>query len=80
VEVLKVAHHGSQDAGLDGLLDRSAPQLAVISVGPENPYGHPTAATIATLAEHEVPTLRTDERGEVTITVEPGGWRAETED
>jgi competence protein ComEC len=80
VEVLKVAHHGSQDAGLDELLDRSAPQLAVISVGAENPYGHPTAATIATLAEHEVPTLRTDERGEVTITVEPGGWRAETED
>jgi competence protein ComEC len=80
VEVLKVAHHGSQDAGLDGLLDRSAPGLAVISVGAENPYGHPTAATIATLAAHGVPTLRTDERGEVTISVGPGGWRAETED
>ncbi len=60
VDVLKVAHHGSDDAGLDRLLDRSAPRLAVISVGADNPYGHPSAATLATLAEHRVPTVRTD--------------------
>ena len=53
------------------LLDRSVPRLAVISVGADNPYGHPTAATLATLAEHRVPTLRTDERGEVTIGATP---------
>ena len=69
VDVLKVAHHGSEDAGLDGLLDRSAPRLAVISVGADNPYGHPSAATLATLAEHRVAALRTDETGEVTIDV-----------
>jgi competence protein ComEC len=80
IEVLKVAHHGSDDAGLDALLDRSVPRLAVISVGARNPYGHPSAATLATLAEHQVPTFRTDERGEVTIDVEPRGWRVETGD
>ncbi len=80
VEVLKVAHHGSDDAGLDGLLDRSVPALAVISVGAGNPYGHPSAATLATLAEHRIPTLRTDERGEMTILVRRGGWRIEAED
>jgi competence protein ComEC len=80
IEVLKVAHHGSDDAGLDALLDRSAPRLAVISVGADNPYGHPSAATLATLAEHRIPTLRTDERGEVTIDVGRGGWRVQTED
>ena len=80
IEVLKVAHHGSEDAGLDALLDRSVPRLAVISVGADNPYGHPSAATLATLAEHQIPTLRTDERGEVTIDVRRGGWRVETED
>ena len=52
----------------------------MISVGADNPYGHPSAATLATLAEHRVPTLRTDERGEVTIGVRRGGWRVETED
>lgn len=70
VDVLKVAHHGSEDAGLGELLDRARPQLAVISVGAGNPYGHPTPATLATLARHRVPTLRTDEDGAIVIDVE----------
>jgi competence protein ComEC len=69
VDVLKVAHHGSEDAGLDGLLERTMPRLAVISVGEDNPYGHPTAATLASLASHGVPTLRTDRDGAVVIEV-----------
>ena len=69
IDVLKVAHHGSDDAGLGELLDRTRPRLAVISVGAGNPYGHPTAATIATLARHRVPTLRTDEDGQIAIDV-----------
>ncbi|HEU4704842.1 MAG TPA: MBL fold metallo-hydrolase, partial [Sphingomicrobium sp.] len=69
VDVLKVAHHGSDDAGLAGLLERTRPRLAVISVGAGNPYGHPTAATIATLARHGVATFRTDEEGSVVIEV-----------
>jgi len=39
VDVLKVAHHGSADAGLGALLDRARPRLAVISVGPTIPMG-----------------------------------------
>ncbi len=62
IDVLKVAHHGSDDAGLGDLLDRTRPRLAVISVGAGNPFGHPTPATLATLAAHGVPTLRTDLR------------------
>ncbi len=69
VDVLKVAHHGSDDAGLDGLLDRIAPKLAVVSVGADNPYGHPTAATLATLARHHVPVLRTDRDGTIVLDV-----------
>jgi competence protein ComEC len=69
LDVLKVAHHGSDDAGLDELLERTRPRLAVISVGEGNPYGHPTADTIATLERHHVPTLRTDEDGAVVIEV-----------
>jgi competence protein ComEC len=69
VDVLKVAHHGSDDAGLAPLLDRVRPRLAVISVGEDNPFGHPTPATLATLAGHGVRTLRTDRDGAVTIDV-----------
>jgi competence protein ComEC len=77
VDVLKVAHHGSDDAGLGPLLDRIRPQLAVISVGAENPYGHPTRGTLATLARHQVPTLRTDEDGDVVIDVGNGSFRVD---
>jgi len=69
VDVLKVAHHGSDDAGLGPLLERAQPRLAVISVGEDNPYGHPTAGTLKTLRQHRVPTLRTDESGDITIEV-----------
>jgi competence protein ComEC len=69
IDVLKVAHHGSDDAGLGALLDRIRPRLAVISVGAGNPFGHPTTATLATLARHGVRTLRTDRDGAVVIEV-----------
>ncbi len=69
IDVLKVAHHGSDDAGLGPLLDRIRPRLAVISVGADNPYGHPTPGTLATLAAHRVPTLRTDLDGTIEIDV-----------
>jgi len=69
LDVLKVAHHGSDDAGLGALLDRTRPSLAVISVGDDNPFGHPTSATLATLAEHGVRTFRTDRDGTVVLGV-----------
>jgi competence protein ComEC len=68
VEVLKVAHHGSRDAGLPLLLQRLRPQVAVISVGRANDYGHPSPSTLAALAA--VPGLRlyrTDQDGEVVL-------------
>ena len=75
IDVLKVAHHGSDDAGLGSMLDRIRPRLAVISVGPDNPYGHPTPGTLAVLRSHGVPTLRTDEAGDIAIEVGPHSVR-----
>jgi competence protein ComEC len=69
IDVLKVAHHGSEDAGLAALLERSHPRLAVISVGEGNPYGHPAPSTLRTLAAHGVRTIRTDRDGPVVLDV-----------
>ncbi len=80
IDVLKVAHHGSDDAGLGDLLDRVRPRLAVISVGAGNPFGHPTAATLATLASHGVPTLRTDRDGTVVLEVVGDSVRVSNDD
>jgi competence protein ComEC len=69
IDVLKLAHHGSDDAGLGDLLERARPRLAVISVGAGNPFGHPTPATLAALARHRVRTLRTDRDGTIVLEV-----------
>jgi competence protein ComEC len=79
IDVLKVAHHGSEDAGLSELLDRSVPKLAVISVGAGNSYGHPTGAILSTLREHDVPTMRTDRQGEIDIEVNGSRWTVGTD-
>ncbi len=75
-DVLKVAHHGSSDTGLEQLLERSGPRLALISVGLDNDYGHPDADTLTTLAAHGVCALRTDLDGDVGVEVGAGGLRA----
>lgn len=78
IDVLKVPHHGSDDAGLDALLARSAPQVALIGVGGDNTYGHPTADTMASLAEHSVCALRTDLDGAATVDIGAAGVSAWT--
>ncbi|MBA2642404.1 MAG: MBL fold metallo-hydrolase, partial [Actinobacteria bacterium] len=68
VEVLKVAHHGSEDPGLDEELRMLRPRIAVISVGRSNDYGHPRAETLAALATVPgVAVYRTDEDGRVVV-------------
>ncbi len=65
--VVELPHHGSR-GGIDAaLMQRLAPRLAVISVGP-NRYGHPTPEMLALVQAQGVPCLRTDQRGDVVLT------------
>ena len=61
--VLKVGHHGSDGSTTAAFLDAVSPAVAVISSGAENTFGHPSPTTRLRLAG--VPTLRTDENGDV---------------
>jgi len=73
VEILKVAHHGSDDPGLADLLAQLHPRIAVISVGAHNDYGHPSPSTIATLsAPSGLAVYRTDRDGRVVVESEGG--------
>ncbi len=68
IEVLKVAHHGSEDPGLEAELRELRPTVAVISCGRGNDYGHPRPETLAALGA--VPGLRlyrTDLHGRVVL-------------
>ena len=68
VEILKVAHHGSEDPGLADTLRELRPRVAVISCGRNNDYGHPRAETVAALESAPGLTLyRTDEDGRVVV-------------
>lgn len=71
VDVLKVPHHGSryQDPSL---LTRLGARLAVVSVGRDNDYGHPSAITLRLLRGAGMTVERTDRAGDVAVTVRDG--------
>ncbi|MYV96960.1 MBL fold metallo-hydrolase, partial [Streptomyces sp. SID3343] len=75
VDVLKVPHHGSarQDPAL---LRALRPRLALISVGRDNPYGHPSRATRILLTTTGTKVLRTDTDGPIAITGSPTHLKA----
>ena len=63
--VLKVAHHGGCDASTAGFVEAVSPQVAVISVGAGNRFGHPCAGVLERLKD--IPIYRTDKHGAVEI-------------
>jgi competence protein ComEC len=67
-KVLKVAHHGSKYATSADFLGRVKPEIAIISCGEWNRYGHPNQGVLDRLKAANVKLYRTDLQGEVTIT------------
>jgi len=68
VGILKVAHHGSKYSSSEEFLDAASPEEAVISVGKNNSYGHPTEAVLEALEKRNVKVFRTDESGDILFT------------
>lgn len=66
-DVLKVGHHGSASASSLAFLKAVRPHLAVISVGKDNDYGHPSPETLRRLRMAGATILRTDEAGNIVI-------------
>lgn len=62
-DVLKVGHHGSESSTSYWFLREVSPSYAVISVGKENQYGHPSESTIRKLQDADVNIIRTDLSG-----------------
>ncbi len=67
LDVLRVSHHGSEDPMLAELLARTRPQVAAISAGEGNMYGHPRRQVLDDLAAGGVRTLRTDRDGSIVL-------------
>jgi competence protein ComEC len=66
-DVLKVCHHGSRYSSSEEFFKKVSPELAVISVGKNNSYGHPTQEVLENLNKYGIKILRTDEVRDIKI-------------
>lgn len=66
-DLYKVAHHGSAHSSTPELLARMKPSVAIISVGADNEYGHPTREALQRLQAAGARVYRTDLDGEITV-------------
>ena len=73
VDVLKIAHHGSNTSTSFRLIEETSPSVAVISCG-ENSYGHPSEEVIDRLEDFGAQIWRTDHSGAVTVRIFQNGW------
>jgi len=67
VDILKVGHHGSKYASTQEFLEIIRPEIAVISVGEKNTYGHPTTETLDRLSKVGAAVKRTDQDGTIVL-------------
>ena len=72
--ILKVSHHGSDNASSTDWLSFLSPEAAVVSCGTGNAYHHPAGGTMARLAELGTQIYRTDELGNVLLSVRDGSY------
>lgn len=67
-DVLKIGHHGSSSSSSAEFLDKASPEIAVISCGKGNDYGHPHKQTLDALKKRKIQIYRTDLEGTIVIT------------
>ena len=64
-DVLKVCHHGSDTSSSSAFLQKVNPRFAIISVGKDNIYGHPTEEVLSRLEDAGAVVIRTDVHGTI---------------
>ncbi len=79
--VLKVAHHGSKTSSTDAFLDRVSPSAAVVSVGQDNPFGHPNPQVMERLESRlgSPGVFRTDHDGDIEFITDGAALWVSTE-
>jgi len=78
-QILKVGHHGSEYSTSPAFLARVHPEVAVIEVGKDNPYGHPHEKTMKNLENAGITVYRTDRDGTVLVRTDGMSYSVKTE-
>ncbi len=76
--VLKAGHHGSRTSTSKKFLTAVNPQIALISCGKNNDYGHPHKETVKKFNDINLPMYRTDELGSIVVTFNNGNMSLHT--
>ena len=71
--ILKIAHHGSKTSSSKEFLEAVKPKIALIGVGENNKFGHPTPEVLQRLNDINCKIYRTDKMGEIKIYVNKKG-------
>lgn len=79
VDVYKAGHHGSSTSGTESFLSVIRPEVAVISCGAGNSYGHPTEAALKRISVYTDKIYRTDLCGTIVITSDGNELSVSTE-
>jgi len=77
-EIIKVPHHGGRTSSTEALLTAVKPDVAVISVGRYNSFGHPHKETIDRYRQKGIRVYRTDQDGAIIITMRDGRYTVKT--
>ena len=78
IRILKVAHHGSRTSTSRELLEYWRPQVAIISAGRGNTFGHPAPEVIERLEAIGSAIYRTDLHGQITVETDGQSVRVKT--
>lgn len=71
--ILKVAHHGSKTSSTEEFIKLVDPKIAIIGVGKNNMFKHPSEEVIKRLEKDKIKIYRTDESGEISFFVDRKG-------
>ena len=79
LDLLKVPHHGAKAGLTQSIVNTLSPEVALISVGEHNRYGHPNPSTLEYLQEDGCAIYRSDQQGWVRCTFTPQELSVQTE-
>lgn len=67
--LIKIAHHGSKTSSTEDFIKKVNPKIALIGVGENNKFGHPSDKTMELLQSINCKIYRTDQMGEIIIQI-----------
>ena len=79
VDILKVPHHGSKTSSTPQFIDKVVPEVALFSVGQKNRFGHPSPDVISRFESIGTRVMRTDEQGEIRVSITDAQYEVTTQ-